>query len=533
MEHARPQTAAEMLKMTGFNFTRRDVPRTLQKLADDKEWDELDIAYLAKRKVFGQLFQILFLNNTPMSHAADTGVIDFIGSTISDYAPATDLDDYYGLSHQNYRIDSALYSTGAVLHAGSGAATGIGQIPSIPSEITRTPIAVVGYGAAGIMIVAALRKAGFTQITVFEKSGKRALGIWGQENVFGRSRNNPRNITYLDFNLHAAPGPGTEVQEFLNNLVTKYEPYNIKTHKVTGIKPGNLEHVITYETKDGDRATISEDRYPIVINCIGLGSPVPLSDPLRMLTESESTKDSGPRWQQTLARTAIQDHRFLFIGLGNSTAEMVRQIRNTMDSVGPSLNADYRILTHYPQDSVFNPNDSVNSKGRDFRVFRDLNRPNLVNYQGDLPEFRSDYYRSLTEGRIVTDVKHWKRIGNAITFTNKKNQKDAIEFTKIFTLTGYRNSPDTVKAMGCLYDENNKCARYDYDGEMIQSERSRSDRLFRGYFGLGAVLDAPHNPNSIVIPGMIFRIPDLLFSIIMRATEVTRRAELASARKES
>lgn len=534
MEHARRQTAIETLKMTGFNFTRADIPRVMRKWAEDKDWDLADFASLAKRHVLGPLFQTLFLHGTSPQHSADNGVIDFIGSTLSDHAPATNLDDYYGSPRQNSQIDSALYSTGLVQHVADGAATSFAGTTAPPVEILRTPIAVVGYGPAGIMLVSALRKTGFNNITVFDKSGKRSLGIWGQTNVYGRSRNNPRNINYLDYQLTSAPGPGAEVKEFLDNLVTKYDPHLVKRVKVVQIQPGNLEHAIYYEVKDGEGpAVVAKDTYPIVINCVGLGDPAPLNDPLRMTTDADSTKESGPRWQQTLDRAAIQDKRFLFIGLGNSTAEMVRQIRSHMDLIGPSLNADYQILTHYPQDAVFNPNDVVNFKDRDYRVFRDLTKPNLVNYQGDLPEFRSDYYRSVAEGRIISDVKHWRRVNDSIVCTTKKNQKSPISFSKIFTLTGYKHSVDTMKAMGCTYDEENKCARYDYDGEMIRFDGSRTNRLFRGYFGLGAVLDAPHNPNSIVIPGMVFRIPDLMFSITMRAAEVVRRADLALARKES
>jgi hypothetical protein len=47
--------------------------------------------------------------------------------------------------------------------------------------------------------------------------------------------------------------------------------------------------------------------------------------------------------------------------------------------------------------------------------------------------------------------------------------------------------------------------------------------VFKGYFGIGAVLDAPLNRNAIVIPGIVFRAPDLLFGVIMRAVEYTRR----------
>ena len=56
---------------------------------------------------------------------------------------------------------------------------------------------------------------------------------------------------------------------------------------------------------------------------------------------------------------------------------------------------------------------------------------------------------------------------------------------------------------------------YEYDGEF----QDDYGEVMKGYFGFGAVLDAPHNPNAIVIPGMMARLGDLLFGVLMRAVE--------------
>ena len=65
---------------------------------------------------------------------------------------------------------------------------------------------------------------------------------------------------------------------------------------------------------------------------------------------------------------------------------------------------------------------------------------------------------------------------------------------------------------------------YDYDGEFQKKPGAIGrERVYKGYFGIGAILDSSHNQNSIVIPGMIHSIPDLLFGIIMRSYEFSTK----------
>jgi hypothetical protein len=74
--------------------------------------------------------------------------------------------------------------------------------------------------------------------------------------------------------------------------------------------------------------------------------------------------------------------------------------------------------------------------------------------------------------------------------------------------------------MGFSYDKDGLYPHYDYDGEFMRDPTATGgERLFKGYFGLGSILNAPGNRNSIVIPGMIFRAPDMMFGIIIRTAE--------------
>jgi hypothetical protein len=203
---------------------------------------------------------------------------------------------------------------------------------------------------------------------------------------------------------------------------------------------------------------------------------------------------------------------------------MLRQVHEYMDK---GHDVDYRILTHFPKEAVESPDTVVMQGGRQFRVFRDISRPNLVDFQGDLPDSRFDYFRALRSGRIISGVKKWNvdGQGNLATFNARGRLTDQLVCTRIYTLTGYKHDEETLTRMGCAYDPEGCCALYDYDGEMANPNATTdpTTRLLKGYFGLGPVLEAPHNPNAIVIPGIIFRLGDLLFGTVLRAAEYMAR----------
>jgi hypothetical protein len=540
-----PMTAVEIIKQVGNKVTHTDLPRAIKRLCMEKGWKEDDVRTLARAGAFGHIFQLFLNRDTSAGGALNSAMVpvyNFIGQTLGNYQPMV-CEEYRGNHEQNRRVDSAIIGNSSVTHVFRGAASSF-QIPAIstliPPNVRSIPIAVVGYGAAGIILVAALKKLGFTSITIYEKS-EESLGLWKQKNVYGRSRNNPRTLDVLGQRLNAAPGGGDEVNAFLSELGTSLPT----REEIVAIKPGDLNHTLVFERPQAALPNIpptegvSQSRsFPIVINCMGIGKPVPPSDHERMTTTSFGT-DIGPRWQQELTREHMNNKKLTFIGLGNSTAEMIRQVHAAMDT--SDVRCDYRILTHYPKDAIWNPDSYVDYGGKKYRVFRDLSVPNLTKFHGDLPEFREDYFRALREGKIISDVRAWSRVGSGqhsdtgkvkVYVRNRKAKKrDLIEFddNKAWTLIGYRHSSDDMISMGCMYDFDNRCALYDFDGEFtknkymtLEGATDPSIRVSRGYFGFGAYLTAPHNPNAMVIPGMAFRLGDLLMGIILRATEKAR-----------
>ncbi len=502
-------TAAELLKMFGARRPDQLDLGLLRRFIEDKGFDLSAINKLAEQGFFGNALLNLVLRQPN----ADTGLIDNYALALPHIQPA-ETSPYNGSHEENGRIGKALASSGIAEgnnFIGEGASGVYFTDVRIPQSLRSVPVAVIGYGAAGILVSAALQRVGFEKITVYEKS--RPLGIWAQDNVHGLSRNNPRRLQFFGDVLEPAPGDGDEVRIFLDNLAT----LKTVTENVTGIKPGKLKHLLSFA--GGKTAT-----YPIVINAIGMGKPKPISDPLRMTTTAK-VSEAGARWQYFLRPAEAKGKRFILIGLGNSTAEMIHQIHKLIDN---GYEVDYRILTHYPEAATFNPNSYVESGERVYRVFRDLSRPNLVDYQGDLPEYRHDYFRALYGGKIISNVKHWEVDGGVIQIFGPKGKfLDQLPYDRIMTLIGYQHSKETMEMMGCSYDTKKACALFDYDGEFASNEFDprKPERLSRGYFGFGCVVETPENPNAIVIPGMLHSLGDLVFGVIMRAAEYkkTRR----------
>lgn len=484
----------------------------------DKGYSPGVVYELSKLNLFGPLVDFLLLKEQAREGNLRT-LLNYFGERVGTaQLKHSRITPYRARGAENMRIHHMLAATASnSFFIGQGATSRV-SIPdgrSIPNSYIQTPIAIVGYGAAGIMAERGLAQLGFRNITVFESA--KAQGIWAKPTVHRGSRNNPRNIEFMNIaHLEHAPGDGSYVNDFLERVGRGRRFTNTSVSKIV---PGDLSHKVVL--KDG-----TEHSFPIVINAMGIGAPVPIDDPDRMV--GPSGKVVAVRWQEPdLQASDIRGKRFVFVGLGNSTAEMLRQIHSYQDR---GIDVDYRVITHYPRDAVYRPMETVRFKGREFRVFRDLAQPNLTSYQGDLPHSRHDYFRALYNGKIISGVTDWDV--KAERFAAKRNGKviEEFDFHRLYVLTGYRNAPATFARMGCLYDEVNRCTPHDYDGELVQStDTAGVERIHRGYFGFGAVLDSPYNRNTSVIPGMAFHLTDLIFGCLMRAGEYAHSLDTRQA----
>ena len=362
----------------------------------DKEFDPEAVVRLARAGVFGKLVTNYLMGAIEVDTDESRAVMNNIGRYVASRKNRDDrtrgLDRYHGTRKDNLRVDHALSETvRRQIKFGQGTSNRfILSTLGLPDPVLETRIAIIGYGAAGILMERTLRSIGFTRITTFEKSNN--LGVWNNKDVFGRSRNNPVNLSWHETNLNAAPGDGQSVRDFLRSL-----SYDSNKAAVLTVTPKHLNHTIHFA---GVNTTNTQyPIYPIVINCSGLGSPRHPNDSDRMTTDVNLTT-AGSRWQKILNIDNVRRKSFVFIGLGNSTAEMLRQIHDFQDR---GIEVDYRIMTHYPKDSVFNPEDVIEDGDYTlYRVFRDISVPNLTSWQGDLNHSRYDYFRALRTGKDRT-----------------------------------------------------------------------------------------------------------------------------------
>lgn len=442
---------------------------------------------------------------------------------------------YTGTQEENAAIDASIRessdkSTPRRLISGRGATRKFNTtgLIRINHEAADTPILVVGAGAAGIILARGLQEVGFRKTTVVDAQG-RYKGIWNQANVFDGTKNNPFELE-MGYKTSAAPGPGSHINIFLDNIVNDPDGRffgaissrnGLPTPEkgtVTSIEPGDLDHkvLINQEGVEGSY------NFPIVIAALGNGKPLPPNQHPDIKTDV-SSREAGIRWQQIISdkkAAELRGRRLLLVGLGNSTAEMMVQA----DQYG----IDYRVVTHYPYEALFNPDQDVSVGKRVYRVARDLTKPNLTKLELDLSYVRDVYQRALHTGKILGGVQEWQMDGNQAIITQNYFGKSSFEVAQVYTLIGYGHNRQTLESLGMtVLDSYRGVIARDYDGE-IQAEPGAlgRDRLYPGFFAFGSMLrDQVHAPNANVIPGMFHTLYDQLGTIMFRAQEYQQRIQ--------
>jgi hypothetical protein len=240
---------------------------------------------------------------------------------------------------------------------------------------------------------------------------------------------------------------------------------------------------------------------------------------------------AGIRWQQVITPGQAQLLRgktLVFIGLGNSTAEMMVQCERYRRQ---GIDINYRVLTHYPRRAIEHPDSHVEYLGKPYRVFRDLSKPQLTKFEGDIPEVRAAYWYAMAKGWIIPEVTQYlhNRETHRVAYSNDPLFPpdvfmDSVPCDQLYTLIGYGQDPEFLSNCGMyLRDRYTGAFHYDYDGE-VQREPGITGRrrVYPGYFALGAVLKTPENPNAVVIPGIMHRLYDLAFMAAIRGLEYAR-----------
>ena len=526
--------------LDGSERDRAKAATMLHSYFTDKAVDAETVNGLARGGGLGQLFCNLVLrcSNASLAKEIDRLILDYPMQCHSSKA------EYLGTQAQNAAIDSSIMKSTVGKYderrklAGGGATRifNIGSIDKklVPASTGKTRVVVIGAGPAGEMSVRALIMLGFDpqNITVIDKTGQYG-GVWNQKNVSGGSINNPFEFNFQDQRLAAAPGPGGMMRAFLRSIEEPSAAMPSKLPKpvkgnVVEVRPGDLAHTVAYMCQDG-RKEISA---PIVINAIGLGRPLPMDAPDRMATYDG--KCEAIRWQQVLDGRSAEVYRgktVVMVGLGNSTAEMLMQI-SELNKKG--YNIDYRVLTHYPKEAVNNPERTVVKDGKQYRVYRNIGESGLTKYEGDLPEARKAYEEALASGKIIPNVSGWHSENGYVTFTTNSGGTGTAKCSRLFVLIGYGHDPAEMRRMGAkVTDEYKGSIATDFDGEVQRDHNgapgSPRDRVYAGYFAIGAVAKSDQNPNSIVVPGIMHRLYDMSFMAVLRAQEHAYMKRLAAS----
>jgi Pyridine nucleotide-disulphide oxidoreductase len=446
---------------------------------------------------------------------------------------------YTGTPQENALIDQAVATSNdhsgyrdRILHGATRFFSLEGfRVPSWAG--TQTRIVILGSGAAGILAARTLLNAGYRNILILSETNAYG-GIWREANV-QFSRNNPFPFTYENFRVEAAPGSGLAITAFLDHLVTplahtQMRPLpDILRGQIVRVVPGDLNHLVMYRDEHGYAQTLAA---PIVINALGLGKPLPLSRPGVIETDVAEVL-GGFRWQQHLTQEdaeQLRGKRVVFIGLGNSTIEMVVQLQK-LNTLG--YNISYKVLTHHSQEAVRYPT-FPDQQG--YQLYRNVVTPHLTRLAGDLPyvdaafrQLRGSEDTDLEE--VIADVSHWtiEQEGGehsmVLQTRGGRQRGQRFPFHRLYTLIGYGYTPEQISDMGLARTAETVRMQiaHDCDGEFQkQGGFVGRERLYPGYFGLSALLSAP---NAIVIPGMLYRLPDLLVGVTLRTTEALLRSK--------
>lgn len=397
---------------------------------------------------------------------------------------------------------------------------------TIPSQMKRVPITVIGAGVAGLLATRALLDVGFTHLLLLDQQEEYG-GIWSRNFLRGGSRANPFPLTFEGNCLEAAPGPGDAVMHWLRAIAeqgTSPLPRVVKA-RVQRVVPGDLSHRVQYEDEHGQQREVVS---PLVVNAVGVGEPLL---PLRpgVMTTDVLPEHAGKRWQEiwTHQHARRYHHRSLvFISLSNSTLEMVKQVQRWKREAG--IDIDYRIITHYPDAALAEPTKEVWHQGRKMRLYRDPEQMRLLRLAGDLPEVGAAFEEARETGRILSHVTHWSLEGEEaqrqVVAVREGGEVQRIPVDELFTLIGYGPRAEMLEQMGMSVNHRYLGAiDLDYDSEVQREPGSVGrERVWPGYFALG--LRNAFNGNEVLLPGILFRLPDLVAGVILRAAEWVARS---------
>ncbi|MEM8661300.1 MAG: NAD(P)/FAD-dependent oxidoreductase, partial [Pseudomonadota bacterium] len=223
------------------------------------------------------------------------------------------------------------------------------SIPDSWATSGRTPkIAIIGAGMSGIAAVVKLRKAGYTDLTVFEKSD-RVGGTWRENTYPGLSCDVPSrwySFSFAlnpDWNYRYSYGP--EIQAYMEDTAQRFAVTDVVRFNTPVRK---LDYVGPHWCLTTDEETLE---YDIVISATGI-----LHQPVRPQIDGlESFAGDVFHTAQWDHSVSLEGKRVGIIGTGSTAAQVIGAITNkvgdmlvfqrTAQWMLPLLQTKYSIVT--------------------------------------------------------------------------------------------------------------------------------------------------------------------------------------------
>ena len=185
-------------------------------------------------------------------------------------------------------------------------------------------VAVVGGGFAGVGAAAMLRRAGYDDVTVFERD-ERVGGVWHRNTYPGAACDIPSHL--YEYSFEPNPrwsrryAPQAEIQAYLEDIVRRYGLRVRTGAEVTAARwDGERWHV---ETGDGDHEA------DVLITACGQLS-VPSVPPLPGLDRFEGPAFHTARWRHDVG---LAGRRVAVVGSGCSAIQVVPAIQPEVEHV--------------------------------------------------------------------------------------------------------------------------------------------------------------------------------------------------------
>jgi cation diffusion facilitator CzcD-associated flavoprotein CzcO len=192
----------------------------------------------------------------------------------------------------------------------------------------RPSIAVVGGGFAGVGAVVMLRRAGYDDVTVFER-GERVGGVWHHNTYPGAACDVPSHLYEFSFepNPHWSRryAPQAEIQAYLEDVARRNDVLD-RIRTSTDVQSARWD-------EDSARwvlqTTAGEHEADVLVTACGQLS-VPSVPPLKGLDSFEGPAFHTAQWRHDVD---LSGKRVAVIGTGCSAIQVVPAIQPTVDSI--------------------------------------------------------------------------------------------------------------------------------------------------------------------------------------------------------